>query len=393
MSQLEIPKAEYNERIEKVRRLMREKNLDATFVYHDELNMCNGCYLTNYWPTIEGGAVLVPLEAEPVMLGGPEAEPYAMEVSAITNLKAIECFVVPEEEYPGSVIYSIKDAFTEIMEKKPLKKLGMVGYGVTPYEVVKQLHDALPDVEFVDITREYTVMRAVKSPAEIKLMERAFAIGAEGLKAALPLVKPGVTEYEVMGAAEGRMVSLGADGFNFRGLVASGQRSTGVVPPASGKKLASGDLVLLGFSPKVRGYAAGVGMTVPVDDAVSKEQKQLVIDRADALEHTRASLRPGAIGKDVYQVPRDFLAGRGYGDYLTMPFVHTIGLNEYELPFFGPTSDDVLEENLTVCVDISMFGLPAPLYGARHESGYVITSDGAVPLCPELDQMISALRQ
>ena len=224
MSTLEIPKSEYIQRIEKVRNLMRQKNVDAAFIYHDELHMYNGCYLTNYWPTIESGAVLVPLEGDPLLLGGPEAAPYAKEVSAIQTLRSNECFVVPEEEYPGSVIHSIKDVFAEAMKAKPLKILGMVGYNITPHGVVKQLQEALPGVEFVDITREYTVMRAVKSPAEIKLLERAFEIGAEGLKAAIPMIKPGVTEYEVMGAAEGRMISLGADGFNFRGLVGSGKR-------------------------------------------------------------------------------------------------------------------------------------------------------------------------
>ena len=47
-----IPKSEYTERIEKVRKIMRDKKVDATFIYHDELHMYNGCYLTNYWPTI-----------------------------------------------------------------------------------------------------------------------------------------------------------------------------------------------------------------------------------------------------------------------------------------------------------------------------------------------------
>ena len=391
MNAFEIPKSEYAERIEKVRDLMRQKNIDATFIYHDELHMYNGCYLTNYWPTIEPGAVLVPLESEPIVLGGPEAAPYTREVSAIQTLMAIECFIVPEEEYPGAVIYSIKDAFSEALGGKPLKRLGMVGYDITPYGTVKQLQNALPNVDFVDITREYTVMRAVKTPAEIKLLGRAFDIGAEGLKAALPMIKPGVSEYEVLGAAEGRMISLGADGFNFRGLLASGERTNGVVPPASAKKLRSGELALVGFSPKVKGYSAGACMSFPVDTPGTDEQMQLLRDLADALELTRDVLKPGAKGKDIDKVPRQFLTEKGYGKYLSMGFVHTVGLNEYELPFFGPNSEDVLEENLTVCIDIAMFEHPT-LHGSRHETGYVVTSDGAKPLSAELEKMILSYR-
>jgi Xaa-Pro aminopeptidase len=111
----EIPKEEYSERVERVRRLMRQHQVDAALVYHDELHMANGCYLTNYWPTIEAGAVLVPPEGETVLLGGPEAEPYAREVSAVQRMRAVACFIVPDEEYPGAVILSLPEAFAEAL--------------------------------------------------------------------------------------------------------------------------------------------------------------------------------------------------------------------------------------------------------------------------------------
>src|SRR5512135_3073180 len=107
----EIPKSEFPQRVEKVRALMRAHDVDATLVYHDELHMADGCYLTNYWPTIEAGAVLVPTEGEPLLLGGPEAAPYASEVSAIQHLRAVDCFIVPEEEYPGAVIQTLPEVF------------------------------------------------------------------------------------------------------------------------------------------------------------------------------------------------------------------------------------------------------------------------------------------
>ena len=94
--------------------------------------------------------------------------------------------------------------------------------------------------------------------------------------------------------------------------------------------------------------------------------------------------------KDADAVPRQFLTDKGYGNYLSMGFVHTVGLNEYELPFFGPNSEDALEENMTVYIDIAMFNHPV-FNGARHESGYVITSDGAKPLSGKLDNLILSL--
>jgi Xaa-Pro aminopeptidase len=388
---MEIPKSEYAQRIEKVRNLMQTKDVDAVFVYHDELRMYNGCYLTGYWPTIESGAVLVPREGQPLLLGGPEASPYAKEVSAIQEMRSAECFMVPEEEYPGAVILSLPEIFTEALQGKALKRLGLVGYDIVPYGIIQDLIRAFPSAEFVDLTREYTLMRAVKSNAEIAIMSACFDLGAEGLQAAIPLIRPGATEYEVIGAAEGKMRSLGLDGFNFRGICGSGPRSNGVVPPATARKMLAGELLLFGFGPKLRGYSAGTCMSFTVDNPPSDKQRQLMIDLADALEMTRNAMKPGLKGKDIDAIPREFLTRKGYGKYLSMGFVHTVGLNEYELPFFGPNSEDVLVENITVCVDISLFNHPE-FNGARHEAGYVIRSDGAHPLSKNLEDLIFSWR-
>ena len=389
-----ISNQEYQQRTKRVRDMMSGKDIDVLFIYHDEYYMSNGFYLSNYWPIIESGAVLLPLKGKTYLLGGPEAETYAKEVSVIKENRSAECFIVPEEEYPGSVIHSMEALFSEAMQDNRLKTVGIVGYDQIPNGVMQILQHSLekldPKIKIVDATRDYMLLRADKSQAEIAAIAEAFALGKEGLKAAIPLVVPGVSEYQIAGAAEGTMKSLSADGFNFRSLVGSGFRSNGVVPPASGKIMREEDMVLIGLSPKTEGYSAGVGMTVPVGNG-TRDQLQFLNDMVDALELTRDALIPGTIGKDIDAVARTFLTEKGYGNYLSMGFVHTVGLNEYELPFFGPNSEDVLQENMTVCIDIAMFNHPK-FHGARYETGYVIRSDGAHPLCPELDELIFSLR-
>lgn len=388
----EIPKAEYAQRLEKVRQLMRAHRVDALFVYHDELRPSNGMYLSNYWPIIEAGGVLLALEGEPILVGGPEAEAYAREVSVIQTLRAVDALIVPEEEYPGATIYPLADVFREVMGGRSLHRLGVVGLDILPYGLALAFQQAIPGVEMVDLSRDYEVMRAIKSEAEIAMLAHSFSIGAEGIKAAIPFIRPGAIEYELVGAAEGRMRSLGIDGFNFRGLVASGPRTNGVVPPASKKQLQAGELVMVGFSPKHRGYSAGACCTFAVNHPPTKEQHQFLTDLADALEKTRDAIKPGMRGREIDRVPRQFLNEKGYGPYLTMGFVHTVGLNEFERPFFGPNSDEILEPNLTVCIDVSMFNHPV-FYGSRVETGYVVREKGVESLSPALEALILSLRQ
>ena len=77
---------ETEKRIRQVREILRAKELDAALIYFDELNIANGWYLTGWCGQFEKGSVLIPVEGEPILLGGPESEPFAKMNSAITEL-------------------------------------------------------------------------------------------------------------------------------------------------------------------------------------------------------------------------------------------------------------------------------------------------------------------
>ena len=65
--------AETEKRLAEVRKILKAKGLDAALIYFDELNVANGWYLTGWCGQFEKGAVLVPIEVEPYLLGGPES--------------------------------------------------------------------------------------------------------------------------------------------------------------------------------------------------------------------------------------------------------------------------------------------------------------------------------
>ena len=100
--------AETEKRLAEVRKILKAKGLDAALIYFDELNVANGWYLTGWCGQFEKGAVLVPIEGEPYLLGGPESEPFAQMNSAITKVRCFPVFMVPNEEYPNAVIINFK---------------------------------------------------------------------------------------------------------------------------------------------------------------------------------------------------------------------------------------------------------------------------------------------
>jgi Xaa-Pro aminopeptidase len=49
---VKINNEEFKNRVENLRMLMREKNIDVCFIYGDEYRRENLRYISNYWPII-----------------------------------------------------------------------------------------------------------------------------------------------------------------------------------------------------------------------------------------------------------------------------------------------------------------------------------------------------
>jgi Xaa-Pro aminopeptidase len=96
-------------------------------------------------------------------------------------------------------------------------------------------------------------------------------------------------------------------------------------------------------------------------------------------------LKVGISGREIDKEGRKLYEKGGYLKYMVCPFAHTMGLMEAEAPFFGPNSDDILQPNMIVNVDVSFFGHPT-LNGLRVETGYVITKNGPVALCEDMEK-------
>jgi Xaa-Pro aminopeptidase len=386
-----LPKEESDKRIERVREILGHKDLDIALVYYDEFNIGNGWYLTGWCPQFESGAVLVPRDGAPMILGGPESEPFAKLDSAITETRNFPVFMVPDEEYPNATIIDFPALFGELNKTLgSVKRVGLVGGGRMPMEGYQQIVDGFKGVELVDITEAYVSLRFIKSDWEREQIRSGFRIGDACYEAMKKKIAPGVSEIEVAAEGEYAARSRRASGFGFTAIVGSGRRSNAVVPTASSKKMEAGEMVMIGLSPKVNGYSGVIGDALPVSGSYSVSQEACLKHLREAFCLTKEQLVPGAIGREIDAPARAYFEKNGLSRYLVCPFVHTIGLHEAESPFFGPGSDDILEPGMTVCVDISFFGHPE-WHGVRIETGYEITDSGALPLSSKLDEIHTSL--
>jgi len=388
MGYLETTESE--KRIAKVRELLERKSLDIALVYYDEFNIGNGWYLTGWCPQFESGAVLIPRTGESMLLGGPESEPFAKLDSSITETRNFPVFMVPDEEYPNATIIDFPMLFEELNSKLgTVRRVGLVGAGRMPADCYKQIVEGFKGVELVDITQDFVELRYIKSSWELEQIREAFKLADFCYDAMKEKIASGVSEIEVAAEGEYAARNRGASGFGFSAIVGSGKRANAVVPTASSKKLEDGELVMLGISPKIRGYAGVVGDVLAVSGVYSEKQKECVNYLKEAFNLTKEQLVPGKVGKEIDAPARAYFEKHGLSKYLICPFAHTIGLHEAESPFFGPNSEDVLKPGMTVCIDVSFFGHPE-FNGARIETGYEITEKGAVPFSPKMDSVFTS---
>jgi len=383
-------KEESNARIAQVRDLLKKQHLDVALVYYDEFNIGNGWYLTGWCPQFESGAVLIPREGDPLILGGPESEPFAKLDSQISETRNFPVFMVPDEEYPNAEIIDFGKLFEELNSTLgSIRRVGLVGADRMPMGCYRQIEEGFSGVTLVDITTDYVALRFMKSIWEREQIRAAFKLADHAYLAMKETVKAGISEIQIAAAGEYAVRSRGASGFGFSTIVGSGSRSNAVVPTASSKTLESGELVMIGISPKVNGYAGVVGDTLPVDGTYTETQETCVRLLKEAFRLTKAQLTVGKKGSEIDAPARAFFEEKGLSKYLVCPFAHTIGLHEAESPFFGPHSNDELKAGMMVCIDVSFFGHPE-FNGVRIETGYEITPSGPVPLSPAMDAYFMA---
>lgn len=375
---------ETDNRLAGVRKILADKGLDAALVYFDELNVANGWYLTGWCGQFEKGAVLVPIKGEPILLGGPESEPFAQMDSAITKVRCFPVFMVPDEEYPNATIIDFAQLNAELKgEGTVLNRIGIVGTTTIPHQVYLDVQEGFKGAELVDITEEYENMRAYKSPWEVEQATKSVLLCDKAYDAMINAIRPGAHEYEVAAAGEAICRANGANSFAYSTIVGSGARAKAVVPTATNKVMEDGELVMIGIAPRINGYAGTFGDTIPVNGEFTQRQKDLLNHMRETFRLTHDMLKPGMTGREIDVPGRLYYEKHGLSQYIVCPFAHSMGLMEAEAPFFGPNGDFELAPGMLINVDVSFFGHPE-LYGGRIETGFVITETGCDPLSPKL---------
>jgi len=144
---------------------------------------------------------------------------------------------------------------------------------------------AHPPGEFLVLDHFLHELRLFKSPSEIKLMEQAAKISAEGHKRAMACCKPGIKEYEMEAELLHAFIRNGSRAPAYCSIVASGDNACILHYNSNNAEVKEGDLVLVDAGCEYEYYASDITRTFPANGTFSSEQKaiyELVLKAQDA---------------------------------------------------------------------------------------------------------------
>ena len=363
----------------------RKNNLDAVMVFSTESEPAQVRYFSDYWPSFETAAVLIPAKGKPALLIGPESLTFASARTKIPDIIQIMDFRESSQpDYPGSKLPKWQD----VVRRYKLRKIGVSGWYLFPYTMMTALMKAMGGVKNVvpadDMIRPLYMK---KTPAEVRCLKAAAKASEAGFKAILDAIRPDMTEAELCGIATKAMTAAGAETTGYPIWCCSGPNSNQAISRPTLRKVKRGEIIHFSIGAKVEGYSASIGRPVVLGKCPAKTLEFLQVG-LDAANMTFDEMRAGRLSGEVAKKIHQFIIDKGYGDTILYGPAHGTGQMECEYPFLETSSTYMLEAGMTFMQD--MF-LHRGNQGFRWEDGLLVKAKGPAEMLSSYGRKINVL--
>ncbi|MCX7747564.1 MAG: Xaa-Pro peptidase family protein [Clostridia bacterium] len=378
-----VPFTELENRINRFRNKMDESNPEWEIaVIFSKINLY---YFTG---TMQEGMLLIPRSDEAIFWVRRSFE-RALDESLFPNIKPMESF---------------RDATGSLGD---LRNTVYMETEVVPLAMYQRFQKYFPFTSVKPLDTVVAAVRAVKSPYELSLMEKAGQIHKRVLEERVPqILREGMSEAELAANLFSVMIEEGHHGITRFGMFDTeiimgnicfgessiypsyfngpgGNRGMSAAVPLLGsreRKLKEGDLVFIDTGCGVEGYHTDKTVTYmfgrSLSDKVIAEHRKCV----DIQNEIAAMLKPGAVPSQIYdtvmeQIDPEFQKNfMGFGTRMVKFLGHGIGLVIDELPVIAKGFNDPIQEGMVFAIEpkkgiegIGMVGI---------ENTFIVTPSG-----------------
>ena len=252
-------------------------------------------------------------------------------------------------------------------------------------EVFKRVADHVPGVAIEDRTQLLPRMRAVKSAAEVALIEKAVAATVAGYEHALRFISPGVTESEIAEVLTAGFRTLDGEPA-FAPIVGAGANGAVLHYEDLAQTVKDGDLIVIDYAASYGGYASDVTRTLPASGTFTPDQRELYEVVLEANLAAMRAVRPGATMTEVHNAALEVITEAGYKD----DFIHGIG-HQLGIEVHDVTPDGPLVPGMVLTIEPGVY-LPERGLGVRIEDDVLVTETGCVDLTSAIPKTVEAIQ-
>jgi Xaa-Pro aminopeptidase len=325
-----------NSRLQKLRRRLAEKELDAILISQPE----NRYYLSGF----NGSAGFLLITPQKAVL----ATDFRYTEQAGRQAPGYEVFKITN---------SLNDWFPALVGEAGIKRLGFEADNVTfntHYQLSGALKKKQMPVELMPTSGLVESLRAVKEPEEIERIKQAVAIADAAYEDAAGIIRPGLTEQAVAWEIEKNLRKSGSQTVPFEIIVAAGPNAALPHARPSEHSINPGEPVVIDMGARFDGYASDLTRTICLgtpDDTFKKVYGIVLDAQLTAL----SAINEGMTAEQADSSARAVIEKAGYGEAFGHGLGHGVGLATHELPRLGTGSSEPLTSGMVFTVEPGIY--------------------------------------
>jgi Xaa-Pro aminopeptidase len=234
-------------------------------------------------------------------------------------------------------------------------------------------------------------LRAIKTPLEIEVVQKAIDITEVAFRRLLQFIKPGVMEYQIEAEIYHSFLSQRSSGPAYSSIVASGDRARTLHYISNNQECKEGELVLMDFGAGYGNYCADLTRTVPVSGKFGRRQKTVYNACLQLHQFAASILKPGIsineytekVGDEattIFQkigllkksdIKNEDPNNRAYRKYLYHGISHHLGIDVHDLG----TRTEPIKAGMLFTIEPGIY-IQEERMGVRIENNYWITRNG-----------------
>ena len=234
-------------------------------------------------------------------------------------------------------------------------------------------------------------LRAIKSPQEIEVLQKAIDITDNTFRRLLQFIKPGVMEYEIEAEIYHSFLSQRSSGPGYGSIIASGDRARTLHYVENNQECKEGELLLMDFGAEYGYYNADLTRTVPVSGKFGRRQRTIYNACLQLHQYAVGILKPGVsildyterVGDEatiVFQkigllkktdIKNEDPDNRAYRKYLYHGISHHLGIDVHDLG----TRTEPIKAGMVFTVEPGIY-IEEEKIGVRIENNFWITKNG-----------------